>query len=39
LRARAVDVEVEFGPSAFSPLYGKLTDPFGVVWIVDVMAG
>ena len=30
-------VEVELGPSVFSPLYGKLTDRFGVVWIIDVM--
>lgn len=24
------------GPSAWSPLYGMLTDRFGVIWIVDV---
>lgn len=24
------------GPSAWSPLYGMLTDKFGVTWIVDV---
>ncbi len=30
-------VHVPFGPAAFSPLYGKLTDRFGVTWIIDVM--
>ncbi len=38
LRPSAVDVEVELAPSFFSPLYGKLTDRFGVVWIIDVIA-
>ena len=38
LRPAAVDVEVELGPSIFSPLYGKLTDQFGVTWIIDVIA-
>lgn len=37
LRPSAVDVEVELGPSIFSPLYGKLTDQFGVIWIIDVI--
>lgn len=32
----AIDVEVPMGPSFFSPLYGKLTDRFGVIWIIDV---
>lgn len=27
------------GPSAWSPLYGMLTDRFGVTWIVDVEHG
>lgn len=27
------------GPSAWSPLYGMLTDRFGVTWIVDVEPG
>ncbi len=26
------------GPAAFAPLYGMLTDRFGVTWIVDVTA-
>jgi PhnB protein len=26
------------GPSAWSPLYGMLTDRFGVTWVLDVMA-
>jgi PhnB protein len=30
-------VHVPFGPSAFSPLYGKVTDRFGVTWVVDVI--
>ncbi|WP_432571134.1 VOC family protein [Kineococcus sp. SYSU DK005] len=34
----AADVEVDLGPSIFSPLYGKLTDQFGVTWIIDVIA-
>ena len=25
------------GPAVFSPLYGKLTDRFGVTWIIDVI--
>ncbi|WP_224390578.1 VOC family protein [Pseudonocardia sp. ICBG1293] len=28
---------VPLGPSVFSPLYGKLTDRFGVTWIIDVV--
>jgi PhnB protein len=28
---------VPFGPASFSPLYGKLTDRFGVTWIIDVI--
>jgi PhnB protein len=24
------------GPSVFTPLYGKLTDRFGVTWIIGV---
>ena len=30
-------VDEPFGPSEFSPLYGKVTDRFGVTWIIDVM--
>jgi PhnB protein len=37
LRPTATDVEVELGPALFSPLYGKLTDHFGVIWIIDVI--
>lgn len=25
-----------FGPSQWSPLYGMLTDPFGITWVLDV---
>jgi PhnB protein len=27
------------GPAAWSPLYGMLTDRFGVIWVVDVDPG
>ena len=30
-------VDEAFGPSVFSPLYGKVTDRFGVTWVVDQM--
>jgi len=30
-------IHVPFGPSVFSPFYGKLTDRFGVTWIIDVI--
>lgn len=26
----------DIAPSAFSPLFGMLKDPFGVVWVLDV---
>ncbi len=26
----------ELGPSAWSPLYGQLTDRFGVTWVLDL---
>lgn len=32
-----VTVDEPFGPAVFSPMYGKLTDRFGVTWIVDVI--
>jgi PhnB protein len=32
------DIVVPLGPAVFSPLYGKLVDKFGVVWILDVIA-
>ncbi|MGU3435100.1 VOC family protein [Actinomycetes bacterium M1A6_2h] len=32
------DILVPLGPAVFSPLYGKLVDNFGVVWILDVIA-
>ncbi|MBC9735170.1 VOC family protein [Nocardioides marmotae] len=25
------------GPAAWAPLYGMLTDPFGVTWVLDVV--
>ncbi|MCV7431670.1 VOC family protein [Mycolicibacterium bacteremicum] len=30
-------IDEPLGPSQFSPLYGKLTDRFGVTWIIDVV--
>ena len=30
-------IHVPFGPSVFSPFSGKLTDRFGVTWIIDVI--
>jgi PhnB protein len=32
-------VVVGLGPAAWAPLYGMLTDPFGVTWVLDVAAG
>jgi PhnB protein len=32
------DVKVPFGPSGFSPLYGMVTDSFGITWVVDLQA-
>lgn len=29
-------VVVELGPAGWAPLYGMLTDPFGVTWVLDV---
>lgn len=39
LWARLVDgstVKVPLAPSQWAPLYGMLTDPFGITWVVDV---
>ena len=27
-----------FGPAAFAPAFGMLTDRFGVTWVLDVAA-
>lgn len=35
--SEGVTIHVPFGPSVFSPYYGKLTDRFGVTWIIDVV--
>lgn len=29
-------VKVPLAPSEWAPLYGMLTDPFGITWVVDV---
>jgi PhnB protein len=34
--ANGATIQQAIGPSAWSPLYGMLTDRFGVIWIVDV---
>jgi PhnB protein len=36
----AEDAEIvqDLGPAGWAPLYGMLTDPFGVVWVLDVAA-
>lgn len=34
--ADGATIQQPIGPSAWSPLYGMLTDRFGVIWIVDV---
>lgn len=31
-------IDEPIGPAVFSPLYGKLTNRFGVTWIIDVIA-
>ncbi|MDP2773852.1 MAG: hypothetical protein Q8O61_09870 [Nocardioides sp.] len=31
-------VVVPLGPAAWAPLYGMLTDRFGVTWVLDVVA-
>lgn len=30
---------IPLGPASFSPLYGMLTDRFGVTWIIGLMEG
>ena len=34
--AEGATVRVPLAPAAFSPLYGMLTDRFGVTWVLDV---
>lgn len=34
----ATEILIPLGPASFSPLYGMLTDRFGVTWIVGLMA-
>lgn len=29
-------VKVPLAPSEWAPLYGMLTDPFGITWVIDV---
>ena len=32
-------VVVPLAPAQWAPLYGMLTDPFGITWVVDVASG
>ncbi|MEU7586197.1 VOC family protein [Micromonospora sp. NPDC049230] len=32
-------VVVDLAPAGWAPLYGMLTDPFGITWVLDVAAG
>lgn len=36
--AEGSHVVVPLGPSAWSPLYGMLTDRFGITWVLSVIA-
>ena len=31
-------IRSDLGPASFSPLYGMVTDRFGITWVIDVMA-
>ncbi|GAB2861781.1 VOC family protein [Actinocorallia aurea] len=31
-------VVVDLAPAAWAPLYGMVTDPFGITWVLDVAA-
>ena len=33
--AEGAEIKDEFGPAQWSPLYGMLTDKFGVTWVID----
>lgn len=37
LAKNAMNILIPFGPAPFAPLYGMLTDQFGVTWIVGVI--
>lgn len=37
--ADGAEIVEKFGPSAFSPGFGMLTDRFGVTWVLQVTAG
>lgn len=36
--AEGSTILVDLAPAAWGPLYGMLEDPFGVVWVLDVVA-
>ena len=38
LRVEARALLIPLAPAPFAPLYGMLTDRFGITWIVGVMA-
>ncbi len=37
--AASGEVVVDLGPAGWSPLYGMVADPFGIVWVLDVAPG
>lgn len=37
--AEGATIRQPLGPAGWSPLYGMLTDRFGVTWVVDVQPG
>lgn len=37
LEKNAKNILIPIGPAPFAPLYGMLTDQFGVTWIIGVM--
>lgn len=36
--AEGATIHQPLGPSAWAPLYGQLTDRFGVTWVLDIAA-
>ncbi len=34
--AEGSTIVVDLGPAGWAPLYGMLTDPFGITWVLDV---
>ncbi|WP_026924218.1 VOC family protein [Glycomyces arizonensis] len=34
--AEGADIKQPIGPSQWAPLYGQLTDKFGITWVLDI---